>query len=66
MVKAFKEAKRFYTSELVDETIDQVFTNYVGRGQAFAQRNPQQSTSAKNLSTDEDVMWEDVEDYESQ
>lgn len=66
MVKAFKEAKRFYSIELEDETIDQVATNSVGRGQAFAQQNPQRSTSAENLSTAEDVMWEDVEDNESQ
>jgi hypothetical protein len=50
MVKAFKEAKSFYSSELEDETIDQVATNSVGRDRPFAQQHPQQSTSAEDLS----------------
>jgi hypothetical protein len=65
MVKAFKEAKSFYSSELEDETIDQVATNSVGRDRPLAQ-HPQQSTSAEDLSTAEDLMWEDVEDGERQ
>lgn len=40
--------------------------NSVGRDPAFAQPNAQQLTSAEDISTVEDVMWEDVKDGESQ
>ena len=67
MVKAFKEPKSFYSSELEYETIDQVATNSsVSRDRPLAQQHPQQSTSAEDLPTAEDLMWEDVEDGERQ